>query len=718
MSNTKEYRMGQWLHRVCNAMNEVRVLQCIRESLIMIVPVIMIGAFSLLIQSFPIDVYQDFIKTFANGIIYTVLDYVYKATYGVLSIHMVASIALCYANSEKNAGGYFFGPIFVSLFAFWILSGAYAAESANMKVLGVDGMFTAMVSALSASALYCHVQRKQQLHVKFYAYGADDIFNSMLKYMVPVVIVILLFSAVNMLICTVCGVNSFQEMYTSVINNVFHNIGCTIWAALLYIFFEHILWFFGVHGANVLETVSDTLFAPALQNNIQVAAEGGVPTEIFNKTFFDVFVLMGGCGTTLCLLLAILLLSRKRKRNRNLAKLSLLPTLFNINEIVVFGVPIVFNPILMIPFFLVPIAALLVSYAATVAGWVPVIATQVEWTTPIFVGGYKATGSFAGVLLQLFNLILGILIYSPFVILLDRESERNGRKNLTELENILKESEERRKPIHVLGSKDVTGAVARILADELEDQVGRRLPTVYYQPQYNEHGTCIGAEALLRWTHPFYGIVYPPLVMKIADEIDVLPELEKDIFRAVVCDLDRLREMLGNDIKISVNVTGGTIQLDEYEQFLSNMAKQYPQYCKNILIELTEQESLKIDEAFIARLTRIKDLGYRLGIDDFSMGNTSIKYLQTNVFSLIKLDGALSLDVLENARSQGIVSMIAKLSKEFDLQVLAEYVETEEQRKILEEIGCCMYQGHLYSPAITIEDLDALERKGRKKNRF
>lgn len=698
------------LNRACIKMNEIRAFKCIKESLIMIVPVIMMGAFSLLLKSFPFDGYQEFIKSFAGGVIYTILSYMYQATYGMLSVYMVVSVAMCYASSEKNSGGYFFGPVVVSLCAFWILSGVCIEGKADFDVLGVNGIFTALVSSVSASMLFCYIQRKLQIGTKFYARGADDIFNNMMKYLVQIVIVVLIFCIFDVIICELFGISSFQGMYVLLIQNLFVNMGCNIWSALLYILIEHILWFFGIHGANVLNVVDDMLFDAAALRNQELIAMGQMPSEIYTKTFFNTFVLMGGCGTTLCLLLAILIWGWKQKKNRTLAKLAIVPTVFNINEIVVFGLPIVYNPVLLIPFFLTPMVSLIISAAATKLGLVPIVINEVEWTTPILIGGFKATGSLSGVWLQLVNLVAGTLIYSPFVRMMDKENEIIGRKNMNALVKALQLSEETRKPITVLNAKDGTGVVARLLADDMEERIGRQLPTIFYQPQYNEHGECIGAEALLRWQHPVYGLVYPPLVMKIAEELDMLVEFEEDIFRAVVCDMERLKCILGNDIKISVNVTGSTIQQDGYERFLGSMAEQYPQYHNNILIELTEQESLKIDDEFIARLTRIKNLGYRLGIDDFSMGNTSIKYLQTNVFSLIKLDGALSLDVLENARSQGIVAMIANLSKEFDIQVLAEYVETEEQRKILEEIGCCMYQGHLYSPAINIDELQELEK--------
>lgn len=157
--------------------------------------------------------------------------------------------------------------------------------------------------------------------------------------------------------------------------------------------------------------------------------------------------------------------------------------------------------------------------------------------------------------------------------------------------------------------------------------------------------------------------------------------------------------MLEPEAKISINVTGGTIQLEEFITFLGEMSKKYPEYMDKIVLEITEQEALEIDDILVEKLTRIHKMGYGLAIDDFSMGNTSIKYLQINLFSLIKLDGSISKSVLNNDRSYEIVSSITKLANDLGIQVLAEFVETEEQRKILENADCHWYQGALYSLA-------------------
>jgi len=288
----------------------------------------------------------------------------------------------------------------------------------------------------------------------------------------------------------------------------------------------------------------------------------------------------------------------------------------------------------------------------------------------------------------------------------ENETFKNANTRMQQLVETVKENELARNPITLLSLQDDCGVVARSLAEELVLTMRTGKLEMFYQPQFNDKGECIGAEALLRWRHSLYGNVYPPLVVKLAEEADMLLRMEECIFDTVCGEMQRLCRIFGKDAKISVNVTGKMIQSDDFEKFLDKVSKKYAKWCKNIMIEITEQDTLTINERLIEKLTRIRDMGFGLAIDDFSMGSTSIKYLQTNLFSLVKLDGQLTKDVVNNERSREIVASITKLSHDFDINVLAEYVETEEQRQILEEADCHWYQGYLYSPAVKIDELE------------
>jgi len=683
-------------------LNNSKILQAIRESLIMIFPVIAVGAFSLVLRSFPIEAYQSFIQTFFNGIINRFLLYMYNATFGIMSIYTVVSLAIRYINKIENGEGNYLGAVFSSLFSFAIFSGLFTEGAEISSVLGVNTMFTAIVSTLLATALYSCFQKRIRVNIRFYTSGAGDIYHLMLRYIIPLILVVIVVSLFDILLHVLLGAESFQEFYISVFHSLFQITGRNFFSALLNVLIVHLLWFFGIHGGNVLEVVNQTNFEPALDINMQVLAAGGVPTEIYSKSFLDIFVLMGGCGSTLCLLLAILLFE-KRRGMRKLAKYAIGPSLFNINELLVFGVPIVFNPTMLIPFFLTPMANLIISTLAMKLHLVPVVTHAVEWTTPIFMGGYVATGTIEGAILQAVNLVVGVFIYRPFVIAMDRENRKNSFEKVRKLADILAESESTRVPVTLLALRGDEGVTAKLLSDELENSFLKVKPPMHYQPQYDKDGKCFGAEALLRWNHQIYGRIYPPLTIKLLEEMGVLTKAEMLILESVLEDMDQIKEVWGDNVKISVNVTGTTIQMDNFEFFLKEMTEKYPQHISNMMLEITEQASLLIESELIDRLTRIKKMGYRLAIDDFSMGNTSVKYLKSTVFDMIKLDGSLTKDVLGNERSRGIIKTLSQMAKEFNIQLLAEFVETKEQKEMLESLGCYLYQGYLYSPAVPLE---------------
>lgn len=706
------------MQKLYQYLDGLKILRCIRGSLVLMIPVLLIGSLALVFCSLPIAGYQTIIHEFLSGALYTFFHGIYQATFGLLAVYMTMSVAVCYTQQNMSVRSHNYGTLFTSLICFFIFSGVFAEGEFQVAAFGAQGMFTAIVCALSASFLYDIISRKISMAVRLYAEGTDDTFHDMIFTIIPLGIVSGIFAVLNMLLAYVFHVSSFQMLLTNLINHIFENMGRSLGTAVLFEALLNLLWFFGIHGNDVLESACQNIFVPAIDVNNELIRQGLPATEIYSKTFFDVFVIMGGCGGVLCLLLVILFFG-KRRSNRNLARFAALPMLFNISEMMVFGLPIVFNPVFLIPFLCVPVVLTLVSSFAIQMGFVPVPIHTVEWTTPILLGGYLATDSIAGSILQLINVGIGMLIYYPFVRLFEEESLRNAELRMERLVRILQESEETRNPVSLLTLRNDMGAVARGLADDLVFQMRTGLPVMYYQPQFDADGECIGAEALLRWKHSLYGMVYPPLIVKLAEESDKLLALEKSIFQAVFHDMERLCSVFGENAKISVNATGGTIQSDDFEQFLQQLKEEYPAYCRNVVIEITEQAALQINEKLIERLTRIQNLGFGLAIDDFSMGNTSIKYLQTNLFSLIKLDGALSKGVMNNSRSRDIIASIAKLSSDFGIRVLAEYVETKEQQKILADAGCCWYQGYLYSPAVPLEELEkrfSKEKKSTEKN--
>lgn len=689
------------LQALYEKMEESSILRCIRSSLVMLIPILLIGSFATVLEYLPFPAYQEFLYSFQNGILVTILEYVYGATSGMTSVYMTISLAMSYSQQkEVYDSKSSFGLIFTSVACFALWSGVSNISEFRIDTFGTTGMFTAIICGLGAAALYTRISKKISNRRSSFADGADETFQVMLNTWLPMLSVLGIFLVFYVLMIEFLHFTSFTEMFSAGTHALFKSIGRSLGASVLYEVVLNLMWFFGIHGGNVLEYATQNLFDFAVGVNSQI-----VSADIYNSAFLNVFVAMGGCGTIWCLLLAIMIFS-KRRNNRKLATIAMIPGIFNISEIVIFGLPVVFNPIFFLPFILTPVTLVLTSAFAMNIGLVPPPTYLVSWTTPVILGGYMATGSVAGAILQIVNLGIGIMIYAPFVKLYDSMCMRDSERKMNRLVDILKQNEAENKQVHLLSLQGDSGIMAKIISQDLKHNMEHDgLPTMYYQPQYNKDGECIGVEALLRWIHPAYGLIYPPLVIKLAGEAGILLKLEKDVFRAVVRDMDSLLEILPPDAKISLNVTGETIQLDDFSDFLAQMQKKYPEYCKRIMLEITEQAALKLDSELIDKLMKIREMGYKLAIDDFSMGSTSIKYLQTNIFSVIKLDGSISRSVLHNERSCDIIASITRLANDMDINVIAEYVENEKQREILEEIDCNWYQGYLYGLALPIDKL-------------
>lgn len=679
----------------------VTVIRAIRNGLVNMIPILIIGAFALVFKSFPVAAYQTFIADFWGGAILKFFDFVYTATFGVLSVYMTFSISRAYARLKTDQIIVNGGAILSSLLAFFMLSGSFL-PTFSLDNMGPKSMLVAIIAGLGASSLYLLFFRLLSSRSRrILSIGADHDFNRMLSTLFPILFTALSFALINLLVVKIFNVDSFRELYIKAMNALF-SVGETGFGkGFAFVLLSSLLWFFGVHGSDALEGVMQTYFAPGLEANQAAIAAGGTASTILTKEFFDCFVLLGGCGATICLLLAILIFSRNRAR-RGLGFTAAPSMIFNINELMVFGLPIIFNPIMLIPFLLVPLVCYSISYAAMAWGWVPLISNSVEWTTPIFLGGYFSTGSVAGIILQVALVLIGVAIYFPFVRILDRQSERVLQNNFDEFVHFYMENERELQNVKIGELNNVYGSFAKELAADIRHDLLKNL-VLHYQPQYNYQNQCIGVEALLRFHHPVLGNLYPPLVVKLVSENGLMEKLDEGIVRQILKDRPALLEQYGQDIKISFNATGTSVSSGSLLALLRQIQKQEDLSNMNLCVELTEQEAFAVNDKTREILMDLKAMGLKLAIDDFSMGQTSLHYLKENIFDVIKIDGSLVKGLSTSQNCREIVSSLVELAESLNLSVIAEFVETEEDKELLHQMGCDIYQGYLYSPAKPVE---------------
>ncbi|MFD2306528.1 PTS sugar transporter subunit IIC [Enterococcus termitis] len=187
-------------------------------------------------------------------------------------------------------------------------------------------------------------------------------------------------------------------------------------AVFVIVLLVHVLWFFGLHGTNIMSPVLQSIYGVAMVDNTNAYQQGQEIPYKWVAGSFEAFVWPGGAGVTLVLIISILLLS-KRADYKTVGKLGIGPGLFNINEPVMFGMPVVLNPIMLIPFIVAPLVTATIAYFATMAGLVNPVVVNVIWVMPTIISGFLATaGDWRAIVLTLVNLAVAFVIWAPFVL--------------------------------------------------------------------------------------------------------------------------------------------------------------------------------------------------------------------------------------------------------------------------------------------------------------
>ena len=677
-----------------------KILYSIKQGMILAIPAIMTGSTALVILNLPIKAYQEYLSGLFNGEVTNILNFINDSTLGIISLIILLTIS--YSYGKIYGSKYTVLVPIVAMCSFLVFSHGNELNS-YIEIFKTKWLFTSIIVSMTSSVLFVKLTESFVTSVKFHTEGADADFNMVVSAIVPFIIVVFLFSIFRVIMISLIGSSNFQDIFYNLFSNVFNKMGTNLMSALLFIFLMHFMWFFGIHGSNVLDTVAKNLFENSMAININLVNNNQLPTEIFTKTFFDTMVLLGGCGSLLCLVIAIFL-SEKRINVRKLAKIASIPALFNINEMLVFGIPIVFNYIMFVPFVITPIILTITSYVAMSTGIVPCTVSAVEWTSPIFLSGYMSTGSIRGSLLQVFNLCVGVMIYIPFIKMSQNRYTYMFKNNIENLTNLLKRYELTGEQPNLLNHNGKIGSISKMLASDLKFAMKRGEIELFYQPQVNYNGNVVGAEGLLRWKHSIGGFIYPPLVIILAKEEGFLDELGEYIINKACIDLKKSEKLLRNPVKFSVNISPDQLDDPKLPEQIKNIISSNDINPNMLGIEITEQIALSGSQIIIERTNAIHNLGIKLIMDDFGMGHSSLIYLQNNNFDIVKLDGSLVKEILTNKRSSEIIMTIVNLSKNLDFDIVVEYVENIDQRDKLYGLGCEIYQGYYYSKAIPFEE--------------
>ncbi len=575
----------------------------IRVSLAMVVPILFIGSITVLLGGFPIQGYQDFLDTFLNGALRTLIGTIQNVTVGALALYLTAAISINYMKQRTDVNRVSsFGNLMGCIAGFFILAGFFTGTP-DLSLLSGQGVFSALLAGIFGSILFSRYEAVFKVRKPMFVDGADAVFNASLHVILPFICVVATFAAANFLITIIFKVESVQYLFMKIMKAIFLRMQRSFASGLLFTTLISVMWCFGIHGNNILNQVAEDMFTAI------------IPGQIVSKSFIDTFVNMGGSGCTIGLLLAMIIFGRRRS-TKKLSGMAVLPGIFNISEMMLFGFPVIYNPIMMIPFIISPMICYTSAYLLTMTGFLPQVTTSVVWTTPAVMSGYLATGSAMGIVVQIINILISTAIYAPFVIRYEKKSLRSFSTEMKGLEEMFKESEESGRKVVLTECEGIMGRMARLLASDLEDVLfsfdpeGAESPlAVNYRFEHGPDGSVTGAESFITWNHIRHGEVYPPLILKVAQESRDLYELETFGIDRAVSAARGLKEQYGESFVIKVNVSAATFCDPGFVPFLQDAADRHRMKMGSIRIVPENDAEIDISKDD-ERIQKIKALGY------------------------------------------------------------------------------------------------------------
>lgn len=437
MDANKPNKFIDGLTRFAGKLSTNNYIMAVRDGFAGTIPITITAAFFLLINNVLLADKTGLLRNMPGHTFLTNIGVqAYNGTLGILTVLVTFLIGYRLAGYLK-ADGATAGIVSVACYVALIPNTITVTTMAGkaVKAAGVltqsqtsaTAMILGIIASMLGTTLLLKLTGNRHLQIKM-PDGVPPAVSKAFSSLFPAFITITVFAIVEETVVALTGSN-VPDLIVKLLQAPLVGGFQSLPGILLYVFLATVVFIFGIHGAFVFGAISGPILLTSLQQNIDAVKAGHVATNIVTQPFLDAYVYMGGGGTMLCLVFAILLFSR-RKDERMIANIGGVASLFNISEPMMFGVPIVFNPIYAIPFVLSPLVATVMAYAATAWHLVNTTYILIPWVTPPVISGYLATGGdFRASILQILTLIVGTLIYAPFVMVSNRAFKKQQEKD-------------------------------------------------------------------------------------------------------------------------------------------------------------------------------------------------------------------------------------------------------------------------------------------------
>ena len=417
------------LGNVAAKINSWRYIMVIKNAFAALIPVIITGAFGTLFSAMVFDSENGLarisalrfladLKPIASSISYVTLSF--------LTIYAVFLIGIELAKLNKIEGVF---PGIVAVMAYLSVNPTtydfLTEEKRNVLVTNVlakqytdtKGLFLGMFVAILSIELYSWLSRQERLKIKMPDTVPANVAVSF-SALFPTILTITAISALGFIIHALTGLYAYDIIY-NIIQRPLEGVVQGLPGILLLVFIAQIFWVIGIHGNQMVKPIREPLLLAAIAVNTEAFEAGKDVPNIITMPFWDMYMSMGGSGVTIGLLIAIFI-TGKRADMREITKLSFVPGLFNINEPVIFGMPIMLNPILAIPFLITPVISLLLTYFAQQIGLIGLGFIIDPSFTPFFAQAYLSSMDWRNIVFCLALIVLSAFIYYPFFKVMEK----------------------------------------------------------------------------------------------------------------------------------------------------------------------------------------------------------------------------------------------------------------------------------------------------------
>lgn len=423
--------LEQKLMPIASKMSKQRHLKAVTDGLLSTIPLTIIGGISLILAAPPVDPELTKPTNFFNKFLLSWYDWSqananviitpYNMTMAIMSLFV--AFAIGYSLGKHYEEEYGTNPLSSGIIAGVVfLLVAAPAEGGMLPTTYLDakGLFTAMIIGLSTVEITKWLL-KRGVSIKL-PEGVPPAVSASFSALIPMIVNVGIFYAINIILIGTVGKNIPETIMTA-LTPVLKGTD-TLWFMLFITIIAHLLWFVGVHGAVLVGTIITPIFTSNIVANAAAKVAGEAMPYILTEPLWSFITRIGGSGATLGL--AILMLKSKSSQLRAVGRVGIVPGLFNINEPILFGTPVILNPILGIPLIIAPAVNTIIGYLAIKLGLIGKIYILAPWSTPAAIGLFLSTMDWRAFVLVILLIVIDMIIYYPFFksyerILLEQE---------------------------------------------------------------------------------------------------------------------------------------------------------------------------------------------------------------------------------------------------------------------------------------------------------